>query len=271
MTHDPPFVREAGTGPAVVCLHCNASSSSQWRDLMDTLSPRFHVLAPDSYGAGKSIDWPSDRTICLDDEIAFLEPVLRAAGERFFIVAHSYGAAIALKAALREPRRVHALVVYEPTLFSLIDAESPQPNAADGIRDAVQAAGKALDEGSPDGAAQHFIDYWMGPSSWANTPDARKAPISASIVNVRRWGHALLTEPTALDAFRILDIPVLYMVGQSSPQSSLGVARLMTGALPRAEVIQFDGLGHMGPITHPRQVNEVIADFLDRQITAYGC
>ena len=236
---------------------------------METLAPRFRVLAPDSYGAGKSVDWRSDRTISLNDEVAFIEPVLSAAGERFFIVAHSYGAAIALKAALREPRRVRALVVYEPTLFSLIDAESPQPNAADGIRHAVQAAGKALDEGSPDDAAQHFIDYWMGLSSWANTPDARKAPISTSIVNVRRWGHALLTEPTALDAFRVLDIPVLYMVGQSSPQSSLGVARLMTGALPRVEVIQLDGLGHMGPITHPRQVNQVIADFLDRQVSAF--
>jgi pimeloyl-ACP methyl ester carboxylesterase len=269
MEQDLPFVREAGTGPVVVCLHCNASNSSQWRDLIETLSPRFRVLAPDSYGAGKSIDWPSDRTIGLTDEVAFIEPVLIAAGESFFVVAHSYGAAIALKLALKEPRRVRALVVYEPTLFSLIDAESPPPNAADGIRHAVQAAGKALNEGSPAEAAKHFIDYWMGPSSWDATPDARKAPIAASIVNVRRWGHALLTEPTTLDAFRDLDIPVLYMVGRASPPSSLGVARLLTGALPRVEVKEFDGLGHMGPITHPQQINEAIADFLDKQIIAH--
>jgi len=268
MAQDLPFVREAGTGPAVVCLHCNASNSSQWRGLMETLAPRYRVLAPDSYGAGKSTDWPSDRTIGLTDEVAFIEPVLRAAGESFFVVAHSYGAAIALMLALKDSQRVRALVVYEPTLFSLIDAESPPPNAADGIRHAVQAAGKALDEGNPAEAAEHFIDYWMGPSSWAATPDARKAPIAASIVNVRRWGHALLTEPTPLDAFRVLDIPVLYMVGRASPPSSLGVARLLTGALPRVEVREFDGLGHMGPITHPQQVNEAIADFLDRQIVA---
>ncbi len=45
--------REAGAGPGVVCVHCNASSSAQWRALMDRLAARFHVLAGDSYGAGR--------------------------------------------------------------------------------------------------------------------------------------------------------------------------------------------------------------------------
>jgi pimeloyl-ACP methyl ester carboxylesterase len=259
-----PFVREAGAGPAVVCIHSNASSSSQWRDLLETLSPRFRVIAPDSYGSGKSSDWSSDRTICLNDEVDFIEPVLRSAGESFFIVAHSYGAAIALKVALKIPRRVRALVLYEPTLFSLIDAESPSPNAADGIRQAVQASGEALDKGDPSAAAKHFIDYWMGPQSWDKTPDSSKSSIAASIVNVRRWGHALFTEPTALKIFRDLDIPVLYMLGKSSTPSVSGVARLLTAVLPRVEVMEFDGLGHMGPLTHPKLVNAAIAEFLDR-------
>lgn len=266
MAAPTPFVREAGTGPAVVCLHCNASSSTQWRDLLDTLSPTFHVLAPDLYGSGKSVDWPSDRVIRLRDEAAFLEPVLAAAGEPFFLVAHSHGAAVALMVALANPQRVRALVLYEPTLFSLLDAESAQPNAADGIRQAVQAAGQALDAGHPEVAAKHFIDYWMGPSSWERTPEPRKAAMAASIVNVRRWGHALFTEPTPLEHFRTLDIPVLYLLGKTSPPSASGVARLLTSALPHVERVELDGLGHMGPITHPKVVNAVISGFLARQM-----
>lgn len=42
---------------------------------MDLLSPKFHVLAPDSYGSGKSPEWPSDRIITLRDEVAYIEPV----------------------------------------------------------------------------------------------------------------------------------------------------------------------------------------------------
>ena len=56
-----PFVREAGTGPGVVCLHANASSSAQWRALIDVLAPTCHVLAPDLYDSGKSPAWPSKR------------------------------------------------------------------------------------------------------------------------------------------------------------------------------------------------------------------
>src|SRR5262245_40650464 len=197
-----PFFRKAGTGPGVVCLHSNASSSGQWRGLMDLLAPRFRVFAPDSYDAGKSPHWPSDRLIRLRDEVELIEPVLTRAGSPLALVGHSYGAAVALIAALADPGRVRAMALYEPTLFAVLDAETPAPNEADGIRNVVAEAGIALDAGSRDTAAQRFIDYWMGAGTWTRTPEQRKQPIAASVTNVRRWGHALFTEPTPLKAFR---------------------------------------------------------------------
>ena len=257
-----PYVREAGAGPGVVCMHANASTSSQWRGLMDLLAPTHRVLAPDSYGAGKSPDWHSDRTISLRDEAALLEPVLQTAGSPLALVGHSYGAAVALIAAILDPRRVRAMAVYEPTLFSLVDADRPAPNDADAIRAVVDAAGAALDAGNANTAAAAFIDYWMGQGSFASMPGERRLPIAGAIVNVRRWAHALLTEPTALSDFRRLEVPVLYMIGKRSPVSAQAVARLLTGALPQVQVVEFDELGHMGPITHPHVVNEAIRRFL---------
>jgi pimeloyl-ACP methyl ester carboxylesterase len=264
MHHSEPCVREAGTGPGVVCLHSNASASSQWRALMDRLAPRCRVLAPDSYGSGRSPEWPSDRVVRLDDEVALIEPVLARAGTPFTLVGHSYGAAIALIAALRNPGRVRALALYEPTLFALLDARSPPPNQADGIRNAVAAVGAALDAGDRDAAAREFIDYWMGAGSWQRTAQPRKAAIATSIVNLRRWAHALFTEPTPLAAFRALDVPVLYMTGARSTAAAHGVARLLCAALPRVERVEFADLGHMGPVTHPDTVNDAIERFLDR-------
>ena len=258
-----PFFREAGAGPGVVCLHSNASTSSQWRALMELLAPKFRVLAPDSYGAGKSPAWPMDQTVRVRHEAALLEPVFARAGEPFALVAHSYGAAVALIAALAEPHRVRALALYEPTLFSLLDAEAPPPNEADGIRAAVAKAAVALDADNPAGAAECFIDFWMGTGAWALTPEARKGPIACSMVNIRGWASALFGEPTPLKAFAALSVPVLYMIGKDSPASSLGVARLLTRTLPRARVIEFEGLGHMGPVTHPDVVNEAIYRFLE--------
>ena len=264
MTHPKPFVREGGAGPRVVCIHANASSSSQWRGLIDLLSPRHHVLAPDSYGSGKSPDWHSDRFISLRDEVALIEPVLVETQHPCVLVGHSYGGAVALIAALAHPAKVRALALYEPTLFSLIDAEGPPPNEADGIRIAVHAASAALERGDRDAAAEAFIDYWMGNGSWASTPEPRKQPIASSVANVRRWSHALFAEPTPLAAFRQLDIPVLYMIGRRSTASVHGVARILLSALPQVQVVRFDALGHMGPITHPEVVNAAIEQFLKR-------
>jgi pimeloyl-ACP methyl ester carboxylesterase len=74
----------------------------------------------------------------------------------------------------------------------------------------------------------------------------------------------LFDEPTPLAAFSNLRMPVLFMMGSESPASSRGVARLLMSVLPRLEVVEFTGVGHMGPITHPEVVNEAIAHFLKR-------
>ena len=179
MTSPEPFFRESGSGPGVVCTHSNASTSGQWAALMERLGPDYHVLAVDSYGAGKSPEWPSDRVITLRDEVALIEPVLARAGAPLVLVGHSYGAAVALIAALDRPGRVRGLALYEPTLFSVIDGQGPPPNDGDGIRNAVAAAAAALDAGDRNAAAGHFIDYWMGPGSWRRTPEKRQAAIAA--------------------------------------------------------------------------------------------
>jgi pimeloyl-ACP methyl ester carboxylesterase len=259
-----PFFREAGSGPGIVCIHSNASTCGQWRSLMDLLAPKYQVFAPDSYGSGKSPEWPSDRTITLHDEVALIEPVLAKAGSPLVLVGHSYGGGVALRAAIESPGRVRALVLYEPTLFALIEAQGPSPNEADGIRDAVADASVALDSGQPDAAAECFIDYWMGEGSWKNTPEVRRPAIAASVQNVRRWKHALFTEPTPRDAFRSLDIPVLLMTGKRSTAAAHGVAKILAATLPRVEVLEFEKLGHMGPITHPEPVNDAISRFLEK-------
>ena len=266
MTLPTPFVRDSGTGPAVVCLHSNASHSGQWGPLMKQLAGRYRVLAPDSYGSGASPDWHSDRTITLDDEVALMGSMFESLPEPFVVVGHSYGAAVALKLALTHPHKVAALALFEPTLFALIEADGPSPNDADGIRDAVTQAGAALDACSKDLAAATFIDFWMGTGSWERTPVERRLAIANSVVNVRRWGHALFKEPTPLASFSQLHMPVMLMTGELSPQSALGVTRRLLPALPNAQHHIFSGMGHMGPLTHAVPVNAVITAFVDRVI-----
>src|SRR5215467_8101676 len=165
-----PFYREAGGGPTVVCLHASGSSSRQWLPLMEYLGPRYHVIALDTYGTVKSPAWQAKRPLTLSDEVALLEPVLERAHGPVMLVGHSYGAAVALIAALEHPEKVHALVVYEPTLFALVDQESPEPNAIDGFRATFTETAELFEAGDAAAAGRCFVDYWSGSGAWEQMP-----------------------------------------------------------------------------------------------------
>ena len=165
-------------------------------------------------------------------------------------------------AALASPNRVRSLVLYEPTLFSLVEGQNPPVGSVDGIQEAVRLASAALDAGDREAAAEYFIDFWMGEGTWKATPAARRAPIAESVVNVRRWGHALFTEPTPSSAFAALEMPILYMAGKESPESARAVARALSAILSNVTVVEVQGWGHMAPITHAEAVNAQIAAFV---------
>ena len=95
-------------------------------------------------------------------------------------------------------------------------------------------------------------------------PDKNKAPIAHAVTDVQSWKDALFDEPTPLEAFARLEIPVLLLVGKRSPLSSRSVARVLARTLPRVKVVELQDCGHMAPLTHPGSVNELIVNFLER-------
>ena len=251
------FLREAGRGPAVVCIHASASSSAQWRPLMDRLAGRYRTLAGDLYGSGQSPPWPGARPLTLADERMLLAPAFEAAGGRFHLVGHSYGGAVALEAARAHPERVASLVLYEPVLFSLLGEDPTQPAAREiaAVRDDTVAA---LERGDPHASGARFVDYWMGAGAWAAMPAPRRDALARAMGAVKAEWDAVFGNPTPLSAFAALEVPVLYLTGSESPASSRGVARLLARTLPRVTAIEIKGVGHMGPITHPDRINALV-------------
>lgn len=263
MEPQAPYFREAGAGTSVVCIHSSASSSGQWRALMERLAHRFRVIAVDLYGSGKTAAWPRDQPMHLDDELALLSSVFRAAGDRFHLIGHSFGGAIALKAALADPGRLISLVLYEPVLFSVLMADAPQSAPAREILAVRDDTNRLVDEGNLDASAQRFIDYWMGEGTWAATPEPRRPVLAAAMRAVKPEWHAAFYEPTPLRAFAAIDVSTLFLTGTKSKASARAVARLLTAVLPRVRVEEIEGVGHMAPLTHPDKVNPLIERFLE--------
>jgi pimeloyl-ACP methyl ester carboxylesterase len=263
MQPQAPYFREAGAGTAVVCIHSSASSSGQWRALMERLANRFRVIAVDLYGSGKTAAWPQNRPMYLDDELALLSSVFQAAGDHFHLIGHSFGGAIALKAALENPDRLISLVLYEPVLFSVLMADAPQSAAAREILAVRDDTIRLVDEGNLNASAQRFVDYWMGEGTWAATPEPRRPVLAAAMRAVKPEWHAAFYEPTPLSAFAAVNVPTLFLTGTKSKASARAVARLLTAVLPRVRVEEIEGVGHMAPLTHPDRVNPLIERFLE--------
>ena len=97
---------EAGEGPDLVLLHggeYGASAEITWRDNIDDLARRFHVVAPDLLGWGKT-----DKLYSFSDpaglRIRHLQRFLEALniGKAFF-VGNSAGGGLVLRASVRAP------------------------------------------------------------------------------------------------------------------------------------------------------------------------
>src|SRR5262245_14829614 len=101
------------------------SSSSQWRELVQALSPSYRVIAIDLLGYGDSPRRRRASGYEFADELRHVEAALAgvlAPGERFHLVGHSYGGAVALQLALRT-QRLLSLTLFEPVAFHLLNPE----------------------------------------------------------------------------------------------------------------------------------------------------
>jgi pimeloyl-ACP methyl ester carboxylesterase len=101
-----------GKGPAIVCVHGLTANHTCWAGVGEMLSPACHLIAYDLRGRGESDKPPAGYSLAIHGED--LAGLLDAFGlKRAVIAGHSLGAHIALRFAVRLPRRVSKLVLID--------------------------------------------------------------------------------------------------------------------------------------------------------------
>lgn len=250
--------------PTVLCLHSSTSSARQWQELAGLLEDRYEVAAVDLLGYGKADEWHGARKLTLDDEVDRLRDIFERAVGRVHLVGHSYGGAVAARAAVRYAHRVASVTLYEPVLFRFLADDDDSRGAKAEIEAVDRKVRAEIEQGRPEAAAEHFIDYWSGHGSWQSLPEWRRDGLARKMAKVVSDFDAVLDSDYDLDQFRRLSIPVLLLYGLRSPQASRRVVARLAEAVPDAEVRGLLGLGHMGPVTHAAQVNPLIERYLDR-------
>lgn len=266
--HSPLFSRTQGSGPTVVCLHSSSGSHAQWRGLTDALAGRCQTIAPDLFGHGRSPEWPMGYANTLHVDAHGVSALMRAAAgslatRGIHLVGHSYGGAVAMQIALHHPRWVRSLTLYEPVPFGVMRAMAPADAALGEIEDIAHSVEAMVNRNELEGAARIFVGYWGGPSAWEALGPAQRAAVAARIATVPRHFDALFRANWNPRVLGSLNMPILLMRGSKSRLPARRVAELLGHALPHLQRVEVAGAGHLGPMTHEREVTARMLAFLE--------
>ena len=108
------FYREAGSPgkPKLLLLHGFPTSSHMFRDLIPLLSDRFHIIAPDLPGFGRSDMPPREQFHYTFDHIAdVIDRFTEVVGfDRFAVYVFDYGAPTGFRLAVKHPHRITGII-----------------------------------------------------------------------------------------------------------------------------------------------------------------
>lgn len=268
--------------PPVILLHGFPESHRTWRKLVPLLSDDLRLIMPDQRGFGDS-DRPQDvDAYGTDILLADLFALADALGiERFALVGHDWGGAVAWAAAIRGDPRIERLAIVNsphPLIFqkSLVEDEA-QRAASQYIRafrdpdfeKFVESMGyEAFFDKSfrnhvepaliPPEERAIYIDQWSRPGALT------------AMLNWYRASHIVVPQPgvTAevpewvLRAFPKMRIPVRVIWGLDD-KALLPVQLEGIGEIgDEVDVFPLKGVGHFAPWEAPRQVASALKPFL---------
>ena len=254
---------EAGyAGPVVILVHPSVSGARQWRRMMDDLKGQFRFRAVNLFGYGKTPAWSGETTQSLDDQARLVEAALPVDANDVYLVGHSFGGSVAMKAAARLGTQVTKLVLLEANPFYLL-AQSGRVNAfveAMELRNCIKRFGA---RGEWATAAERFADYWGGPGTWWNMPFDRRMTFSESLKpNFFEW-DAVMNEATPAEQWAtLLPRATLFVYDPGTVLPIREIAALLRQYCPGWAYEEVPAAGHMAPLTHPDLINPLVSSFL---------
>jgi pimeloyl-ACP methyl ester carboxylesterase len=263
------FYREAGApgAPKLLLLHGFPTASHMFRDLIPLLADRFHMIAPDLPGFGKS-DLPGRG--CTFDQIAeTIDRFTEVVGfDRYAVYVFDYGAPTGFRLAVKHPERITAIIsqngnAYEEGLsdgWTPIRAYWEKPSQAN--RDALRSFLSPettlwqYTHGVPDPTRVSPDGY-----SLDNFYLARPGADEVQLDLFGDYKSNVALYPTFQKYFRTHKPPFLAVWGKNDPFFLPAGAEAFKRDMPNA-IVRFLDTGHFAVETHAADIAAAIRDFL---------
>jgi pimeloyl-ACP methyl ester carboxylesterase len=263
------FYREAGApdAPKLLLLHGFPSASHMFRDLIPLLRDRFHIIAPDLPGFGKS-DLPG-RGHTFDRIAATIDRFTERVGfDRYAVYVFDYGAPTGFRLAVKHPDRITAIIsqngnAYEEGLSdgwnpirAYWEDASPKNRAALRAFLAPEATQWQYTHGVADATAVSPDGY-----SLDNFYLARPGADEVQLDLFGDYKSNVALYPTFQNYFRTHKPRLLAVWGKNDPFFLPAGAEAFKRDIPDA-VVRFFDTGHFALETHAAEIAVEIRRFL---------
>ena len=223
-------MRPPGVQQTLLLQHGYAGCAETWEHQITALSARFRIVAPDLRGHGQS-DAPDGR-YDLDALCADLDAIVAqlALPQRFTLVGHSFGGALALAYAARRPERLdHLVLVATPAAFPL----------------------------PPGSALLSRLPTWVLRLLWPFRPRWNATPMAMK----RMFGDSLRPWRTP-KTDTLSGLPTLLLNGARDRYFPDRVYDALAACLPWAERVDVGAAKHKVQLERPAAVTRAIEDFV---------
>jgi pimeloyl-ACP methyl ester carboxylesterase len=260
---------EQGSGEPIVFVHGVLSDLRIWEPVREEIAKKYRFIAYTQryFGTGPWPDEGKNLSIAtLADDLAKFITSLNAGPVH--LVGWSYGGQVATTVAVKNPAVVRSLILYEPSVLSVLPAESTEGIAA--REDGTKIFGPAIAAAKDGDAIQSAkllreAVFQLPPGGFDREPQAEQT----RVLDNARTGPLVFAAPPppviTCDMLKNFTQPTLVMRGEKTQIYFALISEAITKCVPGAQQVVLQNVNHDGPRRDPAAFTAAIFKFLSKR------
>ena len=254
--------RALGAGPPLLLCNASFATCAHWSAQEEALARRFRVVSWDYRGHGGSEAPREEERYSLDQVVADLRAVHRAATDDTpaFVVGLSLGGLVALSYALAHPQQVRALLLFNT------GPGFKNPEALARWQAMLERAASKMEE---VGLARYLDGRRAQAELLGLHPESelaravRASVLTSSVEGLTRFARRVAGPvPNLVDRLTEIHVPCLVVVGEHDAAFQRA-SQVLAAKLPRAQRVVLKDAGHMLQLDQPEAFVREVERFAD--------
>jgi pimeloyl-ACP methyl ester carboxylesterase len=262
-----PYV-EQGSGEPIVFIHGAISDLRAWEPIRDEIAKKYRFVAYTQryFGIGA---WKDDgKQFGVATHASDLAKLITALNTGpVHLVGWSYGGAVATEAALKNPSLVRSLILYEPAVWEVLSANSPEEKEA--LEDRSKIFGPAVAANNAGNAVQAtrlLLEgvFYLPHGGFDREPEAAQ---TIWLDNSRTTPLLFAASPTAItcDTLKNFSRPTLVLGGEKSSATWRLINDAFSKCIPGARNVILHNVNHDAPLRDPAGFSAAVIEFLSKR------